>query len=176
MWNNYLHSQWFKERIDLQMRCPSENCNLVKNFNGLGDAAICCEYFQDRREESIIRSAVHRCSVILTSDLAHMLSTYGNSGDIYPETRRRVALDAHLSPQQLLSLSAINKLIWEDHFDISRPFYHTPWETLNLWIIISSIEALLLVSSAITVGSESHFVFFANCVSQQSQWERKEPG
>lgn len=46
----------------------SENCNLMRKFNCLGGAAKCCEYFQHRREESIIRYAAYRYSVILTGD------------------------------------------------------------------------------------------------------------
>lgn len=54
----------------------------MRKCNCLRAASICCEYFQHRREES-----------------------YGSA--IYREAGGRVALEAHLSPQQLLTLNAI---------------------------------------------------------------------
>lgn len=179
-----------KEHIDSQVWFPLENCKLMRKLNCLEEAVISCEYFLHRRANYQV------CSISMFSNPnrrpAHTLSTYENSSAIYRETLRRWHI-YHLN-SFWPSVPGFHKLTWEDHFAISVTVTAYPGrrqtraasshsQTPSLLPghefpaveRIHGTEAVLFVSSAVTVGLGSHFVDFAKCISG-SRWEHKEPG
>lgn len=110
--------------------------------NCLRAAAICCEYFQHRREESFIRNVAHHCSVILTGDSRIHYPPMGTAvlftEKLVAEWHQRHIY--HLSSSRP-STPLFSKLIWENHFAISRPRYRASWQTSNPGSIIYSSGA-----------------------------------